>query len=311
MSTLKGKTIVVTGGLQGIGGAIIKRLMEDGDTKVVFLAKEKTDKTDSFLALARKSYQADARFFSADIRNEESVNSAIDKVVDTFGGIDILLHAATVINTQQAHNISTQYYDLSCDINARSTFLLAKACYQYLGESENGHLLNIAPPINLDPKMLGAFTTYASSQYMRSMITVGLANHPDWQKAGISVNALWPLKPFKGGESVILYQGHTQQQENQKDIGLIGEAAHLILSKPAGCYNGEFFYDEEIIEMGGVSMANFGGEASPAYDSYTPVRKQNRHYDDSGNSDKQYNRIGNAKKERNYNVDHEYDDAFI
>ena len=42
MSTLKGKTIVVTGGLQGIGGAVIKRLMEDGDTKVVFLAKKES-----------------------------------------------------------------------------------------------------------------------------------------------------------------------------------------------------------------------------------------------------------------------------
>jgi citronellol/citronellal dehydrogenase len=311
MTTVKSKTIVVTGGLQGIGEAIIKRLMEDGDTQVVFLAKEKTDKTDSFLALARKSYQADARFFSADIRSEESINSAIEKVVDTFGGIDILLHAATVINTQQAHHIATAHYDLSCDINARSTFLLAKACYKHLAASENGHMLTIAPPINLDPKMLGAFTTYASSQYMRSMITVGLANHPDWQKAGISVNALWPLKPYKSGESVILYQGHTQQQENQKDISLIGEAAHLILSKPAGCYNGEFFYDEEMVEMGGVSMTEFGGEAPAAYDNYTPVRRQNRHHDEAGNSDRQYNRIGNAKKERNYNVDHEYDDAFI
>ena len=311
MSTLKGKTIVVTGGLQGIGEAIIKRLMEDGDTKVVFLAKEKTEKTDSFLALARKSYQSDARFFAADIRCGESVNAAIAKVVDTFGGLDILLHAATVINTQQAHNISTQYYDLSCDINARSTFLLAKACYEHLAKSENGHILNIAPPINLDPKMLGAFTTYASSQYMRSMLTVGLANHPDWQKAGISVNALWPLKPFKSGESVILYQSHTQQQENQKDISMIGEAAHLILTNPSGCYNGEIFYDEEMIEMGGVNMADFGGDTPAPYDNYTPVRRQNRHHDEPGNSDRQYNRVGNGKRERNYNVDHEYDDAFI
>lgn len=310
MSTLKGKTIVVTGGLQGIGEAVVKRLMEEGDTKVVFLAKEKTDKTDSFLALARKSFQADARFFVADIRNEESVNSAIDKVIDTFGGIDILLHAATVINTQQAHHISTQHYDLSTDINARSTFLLAKACYKHLAESENGHFLNITPPINLDPKMLGVFTTYASSQYMRSMLTVGLANHPDWLKASISVNALWPLKPFNNGESVILYQGHTQQQENQKDISLIGEAAYLILSKPSGCFNGEFFYDEEIVEMGGVSMSDFGSEDTTGFNDYTPTRRQSR-YEDTGNKDKQYNRIGNPKKERNFNVDHEYDDAFI
>ena len=310
MTSLAGKIIVVTGGLQGVGEAIIKRFMEDGDTKVVFLAKDKNEKTDDFLALARKSYQADARFFAVDIRSEDSINDTVEKIVDTFGGIDILLHAATVINTQQAHNISSQHYDLSYDINARSTFLLAKACFKHLAKSEYGHLLNIAPPINLDPKMLGAFTTYASTQYMRSMITVGLANHQDWQKNGISVNALWPLKPFKTGESVILYQSHTQQQEDQKDIALIGEAAYLIVSKPAGCYNGEFFYDEEMVEMGGVDMVNFGAEKSN-YDDFSPVRKAGRKYDNMHNSDREHNRSGNHKRERNFNVDHEYDDAFI
>ena len=61
------------------------------------------------------------------------------------------------------------------------------------------------------------------------MLTVGYANHPDWIKNEISVNALWPLKPYKTGENVLMYQSHTQQQIDQKDISIIGDAAHAII----------------------------------------------------------------------------------
>ena len=96
-----------------------------------------------------------------------------------------------------------------------------------------------------------------SEMCIRDRFTVGLANHPDWHKSTISVNALWPLRRYSTGESVIMYQGHIQQHDNLKDISILGDAAYEILSKSFGQYNGEFFYDEEIVEMSGVDTQTF------------------------------------------------------
>lgn len=255
MTTLANKTILVTGGLQGLGKAITSRIIEDRDLNLILLAKDKNEATNQFLTQARTNYGIEARFISTDIRDVDSINAAVDKTASLYGGIDILIHAATVMITQHGHTIPQTQYDLSCDINARSSFLLAKSCFPYLSQSKHAHILNIAPPINLDPKILGSYTTYAASQYMRSMITVGLANHSDWIKNEISVNALWPLKQYKSGENVLMYQSHTQQQLDLKDISIMGDAAHAILSKPYGAYNGEFFYDEEVLELAGIDFA--------------------------------------------------------
>lgn len=268
MSSLSNKTIVVTGGLQGIGKAIVEKIIQDGQLNLVLLAKDKTSETDEFLSHARTKYGVEARCVATDIRDEKSIADAVDKIVALYGSLDVVIHAATVMITNQAHHIESSHFSLSCDINARSTFFLAKYTYPHLVNSANGHFLNIAPPINLDPKILGSYTTYASSQYMRSMLTVGYANHPDWIKNEISVNALWPLKPYKTGENVLMYQSHTQQQIDQKDISIIGDAAHAIITKPYGTYSGEFFYDEEVLELAGVDFTtkeepNFN--ANPQY----------------------------------------------
>ena len=81
-------------------------------------------------------------------------------------------------------------YDLMHSVNARSHMLIDKYAQKYLRFAETPQICIIAPPINLDPRWLGAHLPYTSSRYLASMIVVGLAE--EMKADNIKVNALWP-----------------------------------------------------------------------------------------------------------------------
>lgn len=87
-----------------------------------------------------------------DIRNEENVKDCINKVVEKFGGIDILINNASAINLAGTEEISMKKYDLMHQINIRGTFMVSKYCIPFLKKSSNPHILNLSPPLNMKAK---------------------------------------------------------------------------------------------------------------------------------------------------------------
>ncbi len=256
MSVLSGQKIVVTGGLRGIVKSIIDEIAKEGDVKIAILAKEKNENTDDVLSEYRSKYNTDARFIATDIRSSTSIKESIEKVAQKFGGIDIVINAATVAIIKPMKELTDDILDISYNVNARSSFLVSQYAYEYLAQSGKGQVLNIAPPINLDPKPLSIKTAYASSQYMKSMITVAQAENEQWREKNILVNALWPLYPFTDGENMHLYQQHTEKSGDKKEIKTFGEAALSILKSADKGWNGEFFYDVEVLDMNSTESPN-------------------------------------------------------
>ena len=76
------------------------------------------------------------------------------------------------------------------DINIKGTFLLTQACVPHLRESANPHVLTIAPPLNMNPRWLGAHPVYTLSKYGMSLLSLGWA--AEFADAGIAFNCLWP-----------------------------------------------------------------------------------------------------------------------
>ncbi len=249
MADLEGRSIIVTGAMRGVGAAIVERLVQEGAVSIALLAKDKSEATDETISKYRRMYNADVRFFSTDMLSSQSIKDSVDRVVAAFGGIDIVINAATVAIVKSVANTDENMLDLSYNINARSSYLLCRHAYEYLCKSAQAQVLNICPPINLDPKVLSTRLAYCSSQYMKSMQTVALSDSDDWRRHNILVNALWPLYPFEDGENLHIYQAHTEKSSQRKPISLFGEAAFCILSRPENGWSGEFFYDEEIIDM--------------------------------------------------------------
>lgn len=130
--SLKGKTLFITGGSRGIGLAIALRAAQDG-ANVVIAAKT----AEPHAKLAGTIYTSAEEIEKAggkalpilcDIRDEQQVNAAVQKTVDTFGGIDILVNNASAISLTGTLQTDMKKYDLMNGINARGTYMVGRAC---------------------------------------------------------------------------------------------------------------------------------------------------------------------------------------
>lgn len=77
------------------------------------------------------------------IQNEENVKEAVEKTIQTFGGIDALVNCASAIHIESSENISMKRYDLMHSINGRGTFLVSKYVIPLLKKS-NWSYFNIS-----------------------------------------------------------------------------------------------------------------------------------------------------------------------
>ena len=90
-----------------------------------------------------------------DIRFEDNVKKSIDKVVEVFGGIDILINNASALDWNDPLNLPMKKFDLMHQIIVRGTFMTMKYCIPHLLKSSNPHILNITiPPDHYPPDQL-------------------------------------------------------------------------------------------------------------------------------------------------------------
>ena len=149
--SLKGQTVFITGASRGIGLEIAKRCAKDG-ANVVIAAKTVTDQPTlpgTIYTAAKEIEQAGGRALpiQCDIRDANSIKAAIDKTVETFGGIDILINNASAINPNSVENMEVKRFDLIQQVNSRGTFLCSKFAIPHLRKSKNPHILTISPPL--------------------------------------------------------------------------------------------------------------------------------------------------------------------
>jgi citronellol/citronellal dehydrogenase len=252
--TFQNKTVFITGASRGIGKAIGLRLAHEGANVIV--AAKSTEENPmlggTIFSAAQEMDQAGGKGLAikCDIRFEEQVNAAVQKAVEVFGGIDILINNASAISLSKIEQTEPKQFDLMHDINVKGTFFVSKACTPYLKQSENAHILTLSPPINLLPKWFGNHLAYTMSKYNMTMIALGLAQ--EFKKYKIASNALWPkttiataaVKNLLGGEALIKMSRHAD---------IIADAAYIILSKSSIECTGNTFIDEEVLAMEGVT----------------------------------------------------------
>ena len=117
-------------------------------------------------------------------------------------------------------------------------------------KAANPHILNLAPPPNLDPRWFAAHLAYTMSKYGMSLCVLGMA--AEFQSQGVAVNALWPrtviataaVQNLLGGEQII---AHSRRPE------IVADAAHIILTRPSRECTGHFFIDEQVLHDAGIT----------------------------------------------------------
>lgn len=250
----KNKSVFITGASRGIGKAIAIRLAAAGaNVAVVAKTIEEHPKLEGTIYSAAKEIMeaggGEALPLQLDIRNDKAIGEVVQKAVDAFGGIDILINNASAINLLPTEQIEAKRFDLMNDINVRGTFLVSQACIPYLKKSGNPHILNLSPPLNMDSKWFSKHLAYTMSKYGMSMVAFGLAE--ELRKYKIGVNALWPRTTIATAAVQNLLGGDDLIRKSRKPQ-IVADAAFYILQRPSDQHTGRFFIDEEVLREEGV-----------------------------------------------------------
>jgi citronellol/citronellal dehydrogenase len=253
MSTLSGKTLFITGASRGIGLAIAKRAARDG-ANVAIAAKttEPHPKLPGTIFTAAEEVEkagGKALPMAVDVRSEEAVYEAVQKTVERFGGIDVCINNASAISLTGTLETPMKRFDLMHQINTRGTFLCSQACIPHLEKSSNPHILNLAPPLNMESRWFAPHVAYTMAKFGMSMCVLGMAE--EFRSQGIAVNALWPrtaiataaVQNLLGGDDAIA---------GCRTVEIMADAAYAILTSPSRERTGNFFIDEDVLRAAGV-----------------------------------------------------------
>ena len=194
MTLRSGKRVIISGGSRGIGLAIAKRLASEG-AKVAILAKtaEPHPKLPGTIYTAAEEIEAaggEALPILTDVRDEAQVKAAVAQTAEKFGGVDICINNASAISLTGTAKTEMKRFDLMFAVNVRATFMLSKECLPHLVQSDNPHILNISPPLDMQAKWFSPSVAYTISKFGMSQCVLGMA--AEFKSKGIAVNALWP-----------------------------------------------------------------------------------------------------------------------
>lgn len=252
--TLRGRTLFITGASRGIGKAIALRAARDG-ANVCIAAKtvephHALDGTIHTAAAEAEAAGGRSLAVQVDIRSEDEVRAGVARCVERFGSIDILVNNASAISLTPTLDTAMKRYDLMHAVNARGTFLCSQICLPHLLKSSNPHILNIAPPLNMEERWFAPHVAYTMAKYGMSMCVLGMAG--ELREQGVAVNALWfkttiataAIKNLLGGEEAVA---------RSRTPEIAADAAHLILTRPSREATGRFFIDEDVLREAGVT----------------------------------------------------------
>lgn len=264
MTKLAGKTVFVTGSSRGIGKAIALRVAREGANVVI------TGKTDrpherlpGTIQTAAAEVEAEggrALAVRMDVRHEEDVSAAVERAVAEFGRLDVLVNNAGAIALTRVRETPMKRFDLMHAVNVRAAYLTTRCCLEHLARSENPHILNLSPPLNLAPRWLGPHIAYTISKFSMSLLTLGASE--DLRADGIAVNSLWPVTLI-ATSAIRFAVGDEEMMSRCRTPEILAEAAHWIVTQRSRDCTGNLFTDEEIhARMGRTDLSAYAVDPS-------------------------------------------------
>ncbi len=271
--TFAGRTAVISGGSRGIGLAIATALGARG-ANIVLLAKTDAPhpKLPGTIHSAAEEIEAaggKATGVVGDVRNEDDVARAVQTAVDTYGGVDICINNASVLNLTPTEELPINRFDLMQQVNVRGTFLLTQKSLPHLRKSPSAHVLTLSPPLNMSAEWLGKHPGYMLAKYGMTLAALGFA--AEYAEAAVASNCLWPestiataaVRNLLGGDEAVAHSRSPQ---------IMADAAVAVLSKDP-TQTGRCYLDVEVLAEDGVTdFSIYGGQEPIEYDIFVDPR---------------------------------------
>ena len=183
---LKGKRAVITGGSRGIGAAIALAFSREG-ADVFILHHRDSEQAQRTLAQLRQSASVCGEL-SCDIADERQVELAVNTLIETMGGIDILVNGAGIGGGGDIETMALSLWNRVMAVNLTGAFLMAKSCYPYMKQQRWGRIINISSQMAF--KGGAEATAYCASKAGMLGFTRSLAGEA--APYGVLVNAIAP-----------------------------------------------------------------------------------------------------------------------
>lgn len=251
-NNLEGKTVFITGASRGIGKAMALRVAREGANVVVAAKTVKPHRVlpgtiyDTVAEIEALGSHAIA--CPLDIRDEQQIAAVMARAVGHFGSIDVLVNNASAINLTGTLETPMKRFDLMFSVNVRGTFATSQAAIPYLLKADNPHILNISPPLNMDPRWFKDHLAYTMAKYGMSMCVLGMA--AEYSERGLSVNALWPKTSI--ATAALRMTGGAVNPDQSRTPEIMADAAYIILTRNRRELTGQFLIDEEVLHEAGV-----------------------------------------------------------
>lgn len=182
---LSGRVAVVMGGTSGIGRALATGLAQAGADVVATGRRENLvrEVAKEIETLGRKSLAV-----TADASDRHSVDGLRDRVLSSFGAVDILLNAAGQTFRKPTVAVSDDEWDNLLDVNLTGTLRACQSFYEPLRASGRGRIVNIASLTSY----LGFFEVAAYTTSKAGVLGLTRSLAVEWAPKGINVNAIAP-----------------------------------------------------------------------------------------------------------------------
>src|SRR5947209_4503738 len=153
------------------------------------------------------------------------------------------------ISLTNSQGTDMKRFDLMMGINTRGTFMVSKYCIPHLKKAANPHILMLSPPLDMKAKWFEHSTAYTIAKFGMSMCVLGLS--AELKAAGVAVNALWPRTTIATAAVGNLLGGDAMMRASRTPE-IMGDAAHVIFTKPSREFTGQFCIDDKVLYDAGV-----------------------------------------------------------
>jgi len=179
------KRVVITGGVGGVGRALVKLFATEG-AQVMFSDRDEKDCADFAKTLQKDGLES--LYFAGDLRQKSYCEGLIVETVKQMGGVDILLNNAGIIPRGNILETTDDMWFSALDVNLTAAFFLCRAAIPHMQESGGGAIVNTSSVWGIYPGP--GHVAYCTSKGALAALTKNLGR--DHAGDGIRVNAVCP-----------------------------------------------------------------------------------------------------------------------